>query len=229
MGVKCPPRQVHSRKERKIFNAFLEKYPHPSPLEFDQLAVIYRDQTDCKEIFPKLPSMLKVYYHQWMETRIIIAKQEAIKDGYNNLLKQLAIPSTSTMNVLSVINDDLLVDKDELHELLVDASNPAYLANQEWHPATKLHVPPIAAPLQREYISFSTTTPTVRRSPQCYFWPFCQKTVAKCGGRFQDKCSEVNSGRIDRPDPAALATAKINARNQEKKNRKQALRAQSSS
>jgi hypothetical protein len=222
MGVKCPPRQIRSRKERKIFNDYLEKYSNPTQAHFNELALIYRDRTDCKYIFPKLPSMLRVYYRRWTETRIIIAKEQAMKNGYNILLRQLATPSESTNTNIA------LLEKGELEELLEDANNPAYIANREQQTVAKLPAPPIVAPHQLEFVSFNGNTPMQRRSPRCFYWPYCKKMIVECGGRSDNCCNEVNSGRVACPDQDTLTEAKRKARNEEKKNRKRTCRALSS-
>ena len=146
------------------------------------------------------------------EALAIVAKEEAMKNGYNSLLKQLATPSAPANKTTSLLSND------ELEELFEEASNPAYVPNQE-RPIRKLPAPPMVAPRQQEYISLNSTMEKSRKR-RCYHWPYCQKAAVECGGGTRYSCSEVNSGRVARPDPDTLAAAKCKARNEEKKKKK---------
>ena len=64
------------------------------------------------------------------EALAIVAKEEAMKNGYNSLLKQLATPSAPANKTTSLLSND------ELEELFEEASNPAYV------PATTRSIAP---------------------------------------------------------------------------------------
>ena len=168
MGVKCAPRGFSKSmpKERKIFNDFLEKHPNPSPSQFEELAAVFLQETNCKTVFPKLPSMLKEYHKRWTESRLIIAKEEAMKAGYDKLLQELAVPASMRLSRAAPE-----IDREDNEPLQsreeggVDASSLA----------RKLPAPPIAAPGQRNYVRATEESESSKRPSVAFTGPSVRK------------------------------------------------------
>ena len=65
MGLKYPLLHVGSQKDIQIFREFMTEHPTASAKTFDTLARLFKEKSDGKDVFPKLPTMLKSYYKTW--------------------------------------------------------------------------------------------------------------------------------------------------------------------
>ena len=65
MGLKYPLLHVGSQQEIQIFREFATEHPNASAKTFDTLAQLFKYKSDGKDIFPKLPTMLKSYNKTW--------------------------------------------------------------------------------------------------------------------------------------------------------------------
>ena len=95
MKLKCPPLLVDHRNEKQLFNDFLKDNPKPTANSWRELAKLFKEKTDCKQIFPKLPTMLKLYYRQWRDNQLIVLAQQQMNGEYNAVLHQLARHKTA--------------------------------------------------------------------------------------------------------------------------------------
>ena len=215
MKVTCPPRDIQSPEERKIFNDFLEKHAgEPKSKQFEQLASIYLEATDCKSIFPKLPSMLRSYYQRWADTRLVIASQEAMKSTYSCLLNELARPATKKLSTIDTGGSKQADIAVGIAPMAAAASALSKTTEGSKQVAAELPVPPIVAPSQRKFVPMESTNGPQRR---CVFYPFCDRYVSQCGGQRKTSCSRVNSGIIQRPDDKELKKRKMEIRTQERR------------
>ena len=65
MGVQCPPLPPSGKQEMQMLNEFYQRNPSATDRQFENLAREFLDKADGKEIFPKLPSMLKADFGRW--------------------------------------------------------------------------------------------------------------------------------------------------------------------
>lgn len=184
MKVKCPPLHVEGAHEKKIFNDFMAEHPKPTSKHWKELAKLYKARTNCKTVFPKLPSMLKSYYNHWQDSQAIVMAEEEMKSEYRALLFKLATPGRGTTSVaiqqqISAQGElskgiDMIVDMDDLCE-------------------DPLPVPPPAAPGQSLFVQSAGGK---KKDQRCCYFPCCSKMASKCHGYFAVMCNEVNSGRV---------------------------------
>jgi hypothetical protein len=76
MKLKCPPLLVDHQKEKQLFNDFLKENPKQTAKRWRGLAKLFKEKTDCTHIFPKLPTMLKLYYRQWRDSQLIVLAEQ---------------------------------------------------------------------------------------------------------------------------------------------------------
>jgi hypothetical protein len=107
MMVKCPPLPLSSQDEYTLFNTFIWLHLKPMDSDFQALAKEFKAKANCTNIFPKLPSMLKVHSKKCKDTNLINTMEVAMKKVYNELLQRLAIPVVRETQVLQAVEGTL--------------------------------------------------------------------------------------------------------------------------
>jgi hypothetical protein len=204
MKVKCPPLHLEGPHEKKIFNEFVKAHPKPTTQHWKELAARFLLLTNCKTIFPKLPSMLKSYYNRWKDSQLIVMAEEEMKSDYHALLMELAKPGRGSAS--KAIEQQLSAQRELAEGTELEATLQAA-------PENVLPVPPLAAPGQ---VSFVHLASSQKRDRRCCYFPCCSMMVSKCNGYKRGMCIEVNSGRVALPSPDELAALKEQAQRAEK-------------
>jgi hypothetical protein len=185
MGLKCAPMPIAHPKEKAMFNKHMQDYPKPKDKDWRELAKHFKQLTDCKTIFPKLPTMLKCYYKKWKDNQLIVLAELQMKEPYEALLRDLAVPTQPSPNMAVQNQGEIRRELPEDNQSLpLDPS----LANA-------LPVPPAAAPGQTAFVGAKTSggkIPTRR----CFYRPFCTKMADECQGYNRGGCIEVVSKRV---------------------------------
>jgi hypothetical protein len=168
---------ICTKHEKHIFNEYLKTHPNPEDSNWKELARLFKSKTDCKMVFPKLPSMVKAYYNQWKESQTIVLLQEKIKEQYTEVLNELARPALG-------LSAGVRWQKNIARNSRDSGARPLDPMTGE-HP---LPVPPVVAPNQTRYV---VTNNHEKKDRQCTYWPRCQKMASVCGGFKQGDCLEV--------------------------------------
>jgi hypothetical protein len=182
MKLVCPPVHICTKHEKHVFNEYLKTHPNPKDSNWKELARLFKSKTDCKTVFPKLPSMVKAYYNQWKESQTIVLLQEKIKEPYTEVLNELARPALG-------LSAGVRRQKNIARESRDSGARPLDPMAGE-HP---LPVPPVVAPNQTRYV---VTNNHEKRDRQCVYWPRCQKMASVCGGFKKGYCSEVGTDAV---------------------------------
>ena len=186
MGVVCPPLHIAHPKEKKMFNGFMEENPRPTGRDWRAWSKRFLDATDCKHVFPKLPSMLKSYYNRWKDSQMIVMLKEATNTEYQSLLTDLAQPargSSAGVQRQQAVAMELVQDTETDQDFINLPDDP-------------LPVAPFVAPGQDVFVNASNGT---RRDQRCCMFPKCTKMASECNGWKPGDCTEVSSGRVEQP------------------------------
>jgi len=167
MKLKCPPLPLSTKQEHLINNGYLKSHPQPATKNWDELAQIFKNITNGKTVFPKLPSMLKRYYDQWSKNQSIKMIGMQIRGGYNQVLLNLSSERAEAAPFV-------LQEQGIAHNTTSSTRQPVAF------------VPPSVAPYQTHEILMPTTEKTGR---SCAWYPFCKANSSVCGGRWRDSCN----------------------------------------
>jgi hypothetical protein len=163
-----------------MFNDYMQSYPKPTDKDWGELAKLFKQKTDYKTIFPKLPTMLKSYYKKWRDNQLIVLVELKMKEPFDALLRDLATPSQPGRNMAVPNQGEICRELPEGNQLLPLG---APLANA-------MPAPPTAAPGQTVFVG-ATNTGGRRPRQRCYYRPFCTKMADECQGYNKDGCIEV--------------------------------------
>lgn len=92
MKVRCPPIHLATKEEWKIFKEFIRSKKQLGDTEWVELAKIFKERTNCTDIFPKLPSMLKSVYKKYQDNLKIKELEQEIGQDYVVLQNLLGTP-----------------------------------------------------------------------------------------------------------------------------------------
>jgi hypothetical protein len=185
MRLKCPPMPVAHPREKKMFNDHMKAHPKPTDKDWRELAKRFKQQSDCKIIFPKLPTMLKSYYKKWRDNQLIVLAELKMKEPYDALLRDLAVPSQPGRNTA-------VENQGGIRRELPEDRRPLPLLPPL---ANAMPVPPAAAPGQTEFVG-AKTAGGQRSRQRCYYRPFCTKMAEECHGFKKGGCIEVIEKRV---------------------------------
>jgi hypothetical protein len=180
--LKCPPLHISTRTEKRIFNQFITNNPNPTGREWRKLATEFKEQTNCGDVFPKLPSMLKNHHKKWRKNQLIVLAEEKIKEPYNVLLRELADPPRVRSKVVEAQHNQRVLPQLNTALPLLEG------------PVDPLPVAPPTAPGQTDFVKATREAPQKPR--KCANRPFCTKWAHECGGFQRDRCREVKEGRV---------------------------------
>ena len=224
MHVRCAPQPPAYPSEFKIINDYLKDHPKPKDVDWRELAKIFKSRSDCKAIFPKLPTMLKQYFKQWKETNWVKAVQSTIAPRYGRLLNELATVQKSKDDRLTKTmqgNSSYAIESGETGLDVQEMTDPLLL--QVAASMNPLPVPPAAAPMQSTFIQIQDDGNQSTRGRRCFWFPYCEKLASECGGSSRQGCVSWKKKLFPVPSLEELFTAKKRAKNQrdaEKKRQK---------
>jgi hypothetical protein len=143
-------------------------------------AKLFKEKTDCTHIFPKLPTMLKLYYRQWRDSQLIVLAEQQMKREYNSVLIQLAQAQARELNAAVAGQQEIQrsTEQDEYHSLR--------MSDRPWHP---LPVPPATAPAQTAFVKSKPYGAAKRR--KCCYQGFCNKWADECKGYRLGRCEVI--------------------------------------
>jgi hypothetical protein len=179
MKVQCPPTPMGTKEELRIFRDFVFSKPRPKTADWVALAKIFKENTDCKTVFPKLPSLLKNYFKKFERNVRIKKMQKSIGADYDSLLKSLAKPVDTTTAGAGVRHQmDTPAELDHEHGV-------AQVSLKEGL-AAPISVTNLAAPQQETF----TQTTTQRRFRHCARMG-CMRNAYECGGITSAQCTSI--------------------------------------
>lgn len=205
-GLIFPLLPIASKEEIKIFTRFMLDHPQATKSNFIKLAKLYKEKSDGKTVFPKLPSMVKAYYNRWKMNQAIKASQASIGPGAIQLREALFKKSTSGGEVHGL---DILKEVEQYSAHKKDDVPAIMCPRQHEHPTVHVHAPPLAAPAQKSPVP-SHSINTGRR---CAWFPFCKEIASICGGTVKKRCRDYSQYQGKEED---LARAKREMLNQER-------------
>jgi hypothetical protein len=171
-------------------------HPNPKDKNWNELAGLFKSKTDCKTVFPKLPSMVKGHCNHWKESQTIVLMQEKIEEKHTEVLNELARPALA-------LSAGVRRQKSIARESRDSGARPLDPMTGE----NPLPVPPVAAPNQIRYV---TTNNDEKKDRQCTCWPRCQEMASVCGGFKKGECSKV-------PKDTALTAEELERKQSRKK------------
>jgi hypothetical protein len=166
---------------------------------WEDMAMDFKEKANGIDIFPKLPSQLKVYFKMWSENQLIRAAQHGVRDKMKELLSVLsgigqleayglqeylsaapAIPQRAEIEMMRVANNL----SDDIHL----TSRPG-----EMVPEPHQFIPPIAAPSQRHFVpptgdGAAAGSRRVNQRRNCYYYTDCEEDARVCGGTGSSAC-----------------------------------------
>ena len=93
MLVEGPPLSIRLKEEKKLFSTFIRNLKKvPTSKDFHMLSKQYLAATDYRNIFPKIPSVLKSYYNKWKSNQDLKTLLAAHREPYYKLLRWLSKP-----------------------------------------------------------------------------------------------------------------------------------------
>ena len=199
MGLKYPLLHIGSPTEIRIFTNFIQEHPGANTADFEEMARLFKSLSNGKDIFPKLPSMLKSYFGTWEKNLNIRLTEKSLASDVHRLLGDLFSTKISDDLALlpptaeGIANDDD-DDAGDTMEFLPEENVPEVPLE-----ATRLNVPPAQAPTQQEYTpAHCNTDPDISNARHCAWHPRCQKMSGECGGRTRPECQYLGDRAADR-------------------------------
>jgi hypothetical protein len=217
MGLAIPLLPIATKYEIAIFTKFMQDHPKPTDAHFITLAKLYKQKADGKTIFPKLPSMVKSYFNQWKRNQEIKASEENVGAEALRLREQLFKRSTCAAeyhiaDIIKAVQDAPLVNQQS-------RAFAGPLQHTGAAQATRSHIPPVVAPMRKEYVK----PHEIKSQRRCTWAPFCKHTIDVCGGSNKQKCKDHHIHNDNHTDEE-LKQAKPRMQNEEKAQRTKAKR-----
>ena len=205
MKLVGPPLHIAHPKEKKMFNDHMGEFPKPTSKTWDDLCAKYLEAADYKEVFPKLPSMLRNHYNKWKLTylgigigqghhtgRLLRFAQEIVWCGRG--IRRYCYNQPSSKFPKGENNDNR---QQELTEADDPDTEIAVLPDDA--PENPLPVAPFAAPAQTHYIISGDNRKKDTR--KCCAVTFgCTRLAKDCSRQDWKKCYSVTTKLIVVPD-----------------------------
>ena len=197
--------------EIKMYNEFMKNNKPPTDTNLKNLAKIYKESANGKDIFYKLPNMLKSYSKTWAKNSDIKTKEQAVVPGVNMLLEDLFCTRTSgdesKMPPTEVEAENIL--QEEFNNDEDDGIGEASTA--------EMFVCPINVPQQTPYVPLEVSIAPVPIAKR-HCAPACTKTEQECGGfRIDFLCAYFKDNKKDNKEFVASNQEKKKAYDKERK------------
>ena len=152
---------------------------------WQQLASLYKAKANYKTVFPKLPSMVKLYYSKWQVSQELVMIKDSISVDYYGLLKKFGKPSDDNITKnpgAAFQKESSAPPSDDAVALDEPTANAKRGISLEDAPESILPVAPFAAPAQKDYNESTDRRTTDTR--KCSAAPFgCPNLAKDCSGR----------------------------------------------
>lgn len=232
MKLKYPLLPLSTKAEFKILDDYLLNNK-PTTSNIEKLAQIYNTKSNGKDIFPKLPSMIKGYLKKHEKNNEIKLANDDVSVGVRELLRRLFITKIDGILTYPALTDtptrqstnfegDIFEDALEQDEDLPDASvavedgntndfvmeDPDDDDNEEEVAVAQIqmthHIPPVQAGFQKSYIA------TISQADRmCANYPRCKRRVSECSGWTLALCKFTSHNRsLDEIDTMEMKLAK---------------------
>lgn len=196
MGVKYPPLPPSTEQEFGMIKNFCASHPGQKSVDIERLCENFRQKSDGKSVFPKLPSMIKPGIKRWEINQEIKMLRMRVGDSYGDIIEafksdevRLSPPDASNQHSR----------KRPRANNSVTTEVEAALAVQE-----PPYVPPMSAPSQIQPVATSTGAVV----KPCTWWPLCKLDAHICGGIEKHRCSVYGAnGSKQTPADSELALA----------------------
>jgi hypothetical protein len=194
MRIKYPILHIGSVAEIKVFNEFMKNHS-PTATNLKKLATIFRDSANGKDIFYKLPNMLKSYSKTWAKNSEIKAMEEGLGSEISTLLEDLFCTRMSE-DASKVPPTEIAAENLEPQDT-IDFTNED--DENQMDTSTELFVCPINVPHQTPYIPMReiSIAPVAIHEKRCAWFPACNMKQNVCGGSRRDRCQYYKHKKDD--------------------------------
>ena len=192
MEVKYPPLPPCTEQEFGMIKNFCASHPGQTTVEIERFCETFRQKSDGKSVFPKLPTMIKPAIKRWAINQEIKMLRMRVGNSYGDIIEafksdevNLSPPDASNQHSRKrprANNNSATSATTEVETALTVQQAP--------------HVPPMSAPSQIQPVA--TSTGTVKQ--QCAWWPLCELDAQICGGIKKHRCS-VYGANGKKPTP----------------------------
>ena len=177
MGVKYPPLPPFTISEFSMIKEFCHTHPGQKTVDIVNLCKKFKQLSDGKTIFPKLPSMIKPAIKRWKVNQEIQVLELQVKGSYGDIIDAFASeevsmppPKAPKKQSSSKRQRDSTTGEIEIDTALPVLPPP--------------HVPPMSAPSQSQPVAT-----TASKDTQCAWWPVCVSDARTCGGTEKSRCN----------------------------------------
>ena len=208
MGLVGPPLHIAHPKEKRIFNDFMADNPNPTGKSWEDLSNLFLQKSDYKDMFPKLPSMVRNYYNKWKLTQDLVSTQDLITVDYYGLLKRFAgvgIDPEATPVAHPAADFQSQTSNNHRQQELSEEDNTATVVATLPDNASENPIPvaPMAAPGQTQHVVSGNKSSDGRKkeSKRCSGAPFgCSRLAFECSKNKNWKhCKSIREQRIEIP------------------------------
>jgi hypothetical protein len=191
MKLRYPILHIGSRQEIRIFNDFM-KENNATEANFKKLAEIYKNAANGKDVFYKLPNMLKSYSKTWGKNSELKSKEKGLNRDVNILLEELfctrisgdtsKVPPTVKATAAQV-EETMNAERNDNEEAATAAMFVGAVEGQGQYVHSAINIAPISLNDRR-----------------CAWFPACGKLQRECGGNRKDLCQDfkirINDNRF---------------------------------
>ena len=191
MKLRYPILHIGSRQEIRIFNDFM-KENNATEANFQKLAEIYKNAANGKDVFYKLPNMLKSYSKTWGKNSELKSKEKGLNRDVNILLEELfctrisgdtsKVPPTVKATAAQV-EETMNAERNDNEEAATAAMFVGAVEGQGQYVHSAINIAPISLNDRR-----------------CAWFPACGKLQRECGGNRKDLCQDfkirINDNRF---------------------------------
>ena len=185
MQLRYPILHIGSRHEIRIFNDFMKEHK-PTEANFKKLAEIYKNAANGKDVFYKLPNMLKSYSKTWGKNSELRSKEKGLNRDVNILLGELF--SARISDDISKVPPTVKAAHTLIEETILEdnnGSNSDDRNDDEEFPTMFVG----AVEEQGNYVHSSiNVAPIALNDRRCAWFPACQKPQRECGGYRKNIC-----------------------------------------
>ncbi len=187
MGVVYPPLPPLTEREFGMIKAFCSNNPQPNEEDIRNLCKTFKARANGKDIFPKLPSMIKPAIKRWKINQAMALLKLQAGESYDVLFQRMKGQTVSLQPQEKTQSYE--VERNTTDPSSADQASVARDSNAGTdEPAAPQRlprpvVPPPCAPTQTKVVRVSSSS-----GKKCAFWPVCKLSCDECGGHSRDKC-----------------------------------------
>lgn len=181
-GFLLPPLPPTTKREFGMIKNFCKRHPQPKTVDIQRQCMVFKSKANGKDIFPKLPTMIKPAIKRWkVNSKIALLKLQC-GDVYTAILNQMKSRTTilppptnprPNRRTARQLPQEATQNNEDMNTMLL---------------LPEPHVPPLCAPTQSSVIPGSNEALQVG-SGRCAWWPCCKKDKLVCHGSTKDLCT----------------------------------------